>query len=760
MENPEITLSEYWRIIRKRKGTILFVLIFVMLSTVFFTKMQIPVYQSNLELKIEKRQPIAVLESQVQTSQQFLDLSSVSTNLATEIRLIKSIPVLKKVVEKMEVLPIETDKRSTAIHRISLEYQKRIAIAQIEGTDIVEISVISNDAQDAALMATAIADVYIVENIASRKRQAKTLIGYIENQLSQIKGQIVEEENELQKFKQNEKVFEVIPEVKEVLDRMTIEGTFEFEEQHLFIESELKKVNEALDKKEPTEISQMLNNDTWTENFIFIGLKRRLLELEFERFLFLIDYTEKHPSVIAKHNEIAEVKNKIAKIFKDVSNIPMTLEAEEYLAYTIKKLFAETRKDVLYRIINGFYGDTGSLSSNQMQYVRLKRNIDRLIERANKLLGQKQEVQLSIAKVIDDVVTVVSPAIVPNKPIKPNAKNNFLVSIFIGLLLGVMFCFVRESLDSSIATISDVEQELALSMLGIIPHMTREEVFGGREFAQSGEKERNVELQQARLVTITNPKSWAAESMKMLRTNLIQLMKTNNLKTILFTSSDKQEGKSTIVANIALSMAQLGRKTLLIGSNLRRPTVYKIFGLTRGPGLSDVLMGNIPWKDALRTSTDILTGGLNVDDILQMPGIDNLNILPCGRPVDNDSEIRNSKVFDSLLDELKQNYDLIIVDCSPVMAVPDAITLCDKVDGLVLVYKVGHTPKDILKRAKSNLLNAKANILGIVLNNIKTEAQVGYSAYYYRYYADTPEKKNGTLWGKWKDTFSQSNKKI
>lgn len=759
MENPEITLSEYWRIIRKRKGTILFVFVFVILSTLFFTKIQAPVYQSKLELKIEKRQPIAVLESKINASQQILDMSATEINLATEIRLITSMPVLKRVVEKMEVLPVETDKRANAIHRISLEYQKRINVEQIKGTDIVEISVISNDAQDAALMATAIADVYIVENIASRKRQAKTLVEYIDKQLTQIKGQIVEEEDQLQKFKQNEKVFEVIPEVKQVLDRMTVEGTFEFEEQHLFIGSELAKVNEALAKMEPTEISRILSDESWTENFIFIGLKRRLLELEFERFLLLIDYTEKHPSVIAKHNEIAEIKNKIAKIFKDVSNVPMTLDAEEYLAYSIKKLFAETRQEVLYRIINGFYGDTGSLSSNQLQYVRLERNIARLIEMANKLLEQKQEVKMSIAKVIDDVVTVVSPAVAPNKPIKPNTKNNFLVSIFIGLLLGVMFCFVRESLDSSIATISDVEQELDLSMLGIIPHMSREEVSKGREFIETGEKEKKIELQQARLVTITNPKSWAAESIKMLRTNLMQLMKTKNLKAILFTSSDKQEGKSTIVTNIALSMAQLGRKTLLIGSNLRRPTVYKIFGLNRGPGLSDVLMGNIAWKDALRTATDILTGGLNIDDILQMPGIDNLNILPCGRPVDNVSEILNSRAFDRLLEEVKQSYDIIIIDCSPVMAVPDAITLCDKVDGLVLVYKVGHTPKDILKRAKSNLVNAKANILGVVLNDIKTEAQVGYSAYYYRYYAEAPESKSETLWGKWKDSFNPSGNK-
>jgi len=179
MENPEITLSEYWRIIRKRKGTILFVFAFVMLSTVFFTKMQTPVYQSELELKIDSRQPIAVLDPQAQDARRGFDASSVSTTLATEIRLVKSLTVLKNVVEKMEVLPVDPDERANAIHRISLAYQKRISVEQIEGTNIVIIRVVSNDAQDAALMATAIADVYIVENVESRKRQAKTLVEYI-----------------------------------------------------------------------------------------------------------------------------------------------------------------------------------------------------------------------------------------------------------------------------------------------------------------------------------------------------------------------------------------------------------------------------------------------------------------------------------------------------------------------------------------------------------------------------------------------------
>ncbi|MBI4309261.1 MAG: AAA family ATPase, partial [Candidatus Omnitrophica bacterium] len=567
---------------------------------------------------------------------------------------------------------------------------------------------------------------------------------YIDQQLEEYRKQLAEQEAKLQKFKQNEKVFEVTANVKQTLDRLTIQGTFEFESEMVKIEAELKALQEADSTREVKSIFDKMTNEDLSNNYIFVGLKRRLLELEFDHFLLLIDYTEKHPSVLTQDKVISEVKNKIVKMLKGSSKRPPTPALEADLAMAIKKLFLETRKEVLYRIVNKFYGDSGSLSSNQVEYLGLKRNVDRLLNSYDVLIQQRDEARLNLAKVIDDVVMVVSPPEVPHRPIKPNAKVNYLVSCAVGLLMGMVLGFIKESIDSSVGTIHDVEQELNLSILGIIPHVGREYIMS-RMVEEMDEPDKKTLMQRVRLVTITNPKSWPAESYKMLRSNLMQLIKTKDLKAILFTSSDMQEGKSVTVANTAVSMAQLGKKTVLVGANMRRPTDYKIFGLGREPGLSDILMGNISWQNAINTSVDILIGGFNVDDLLQMPGIDNLNIITTGRAVDNVSELLNSKAFDQLLKELKAHFDVVIVDCSPVMAVPDAVTMCDRVDGVVLVYKVGHTSKDVLKMAKSHLLKARANLLGVVLNDIKTEAQVGYSAFSYRYYGEKPEKQEGLV---------------
>jgi len=728
---------------RKRQKTIFVVFALVMISTVIFTKLQTPVYEAVLELKIERHQPIMAAAGSGQGAAVPADETAEIDNLTTDMQLITSLPVLKKVAEKLEVLPTDPEEREKALHVFALKYRDYVTVDQIHGTDILNISTRSSDPKKAALMATAIADVYGIENINGRKKQNQALINYIDQQLEEYRKQLAQQESQLQKFNQNEKVFEVTPKVKATLDRMTIQGTFDFESEMIQIDNELKAFEDAASIAETKNIFDKMTSDD-TTNYIFIGLKRRLLELEFERFLLLIDYTDKHPAVIAQDKIIAEVKTKIVNELKASLHQPITPGLEGDLALAVKKLFLETRKEVLYRIVNKFYGDSGSLSSNQVEYLGLKRNVDRLLNSYDGLIQQRDEARLNLAKVIDDVVMVVSPAEVPQRPIKPNALINYLVSCAVGLLLGMIIAFIKESTDSSISTIHDVEQELNMSILGIIPHIGPEYILSASEEAID-EADKKLRQHRARLITITNPKSWPAESYKMLRSNLLQQMKTKNIKAILFTSSDMQEGKSLTVSNIAISMAQLGKKTVLLGANMRRPTDYKTFGISREPGLSDILMGNTTWAKAINTSVDIFIGGLGIDDLLQIPGIDNLSIITSGRAVDNVSELLNSKAFDQLIRELKANFEVVIIDCSPVMAVPDAVTICDRVDGVALIYKVGQTPKEVLKMAKSNLLKARANLLGIILNNIKTEAQVGYSAFSYRYYGEKPEKSENFI---------------
>ncbi len=738
MENPdsvnEIPLSEYWRIIKKRRVTVLLVFFAVVAATFVFTRLQIPVYTASIELKVENISPMG---SDLKAGS---GTPAAEKDMGTELRMFKSLNVLSKVVEKVEVLPVDPEQRKRVMHAKALEYQGRVRVEQIQDTTIIVIHATANTPEQAQLLVSAVADVYIMENTHGKKKQLEAVLSYINNQLEEYKKQIEATEAGLLKFKQDEKVFEVTPLIKEVLDRMTVERTFDFEGQMLMIDGDLKGVNEAVEAKKAAGTLKFMPSEQLSENFIFTGLKRRLQQLEFERFLLLIDYTEKHPAVLDQDRTITEIKMRIMSMIKAHTPEVIDVEGEADLALVLKKLFLESRREVLYRIINKYYNDGESLSSNQKDYLKGSREQERLMNAYNTLLASREEARLSLASTDNQSVSIVSAASANHEPISPKAKVNFLVSIVIGLILGVTACFLQESMDSTVSTIADVEHKLGLAVLGIIPIMKSDDSV---IILEDGIEKEVPKIDN--LVTFYEPRSSMAQSFKILRANLLQLMKNADHKAILFTSSEQQEGKSTVIANVGISMAQIGKKTVIVECNLRRPTLYKRLGLHREPGVTDILLGKVAWQDSMKGSTDILVGGLDVDKVLKMPGLDNLRIITAGHSIDNISELLNSRTFDTFIAELKEAFDVVLLDCPPVLPVPDAATMVSRVDGVVMIYKVGKTSKDMLKMAKSRLEHANARILGIVLNQIKAEEQVGASAYHFHEYVETKPKSPFSL---------------
>ncbi len=736
MENTdsnEIPLSEYWRIIRKRRLTGLAVFLTVVLATFVFTRLQTPVYEAAIELKVENVMPLgADLKSSAAGKEQ---------DFGTELMLFKSLNILSKVVEKVEVLPVEPERRKQMLHAKAIDYKNRIKVERVKDTSILTIRVTASSQEQAQLLASAVADVYIAENTHGKKRQLEAVLSYIDSQLNVYKEQLEETESVLLKFKQDEKVFEVTPGIKASLERMTVERTFDFEGQMLAIDEELKGLAETINAKKLAGTLKFMPPEQLADNFIFTGLKRRLQQLEFERFLLLIDYTEKHPAVIEKDATIAGIKTRIMEMIRTHAAQALDPAAEADMALVLKKLFLESRREVLYRIINKYYSDGESLSSNQRDYLKVTREQERLMTAYNTLLNNREDTRLSLASTDNQSVTVVSAAMAGREPISPKMKLNLLVSIVIGLILGMTACFLQESMDATVSTIADVESRLKLAVLGIIPVMKSDEMV----VVSEGGVDREVPKID-NLVTFYEPRSAMAQSFKILRANLLQVLKNSDGKVVLFTSSEQQEGKSTVIANVAISMAQLGKKTVLVECNLRRPTLFKRLGLKREPGVTDILLGKAAWKDAMNGPTDVIAGGLDVDKLLKMPGLDNLRIITAGHPIDNISEILNSRAFDAFIAALKAEFDIVLLDCPPVLPVPDAATLVSRVDGAVLIYKVGQTSRDVLRMAKARLDHANARILGIVLNQITAEEQVGASAYHFREYVETKPKGPFFLW--------------
>ena len=234
------------------------------------------------------------------------------------------------------------------------------------------------------------------------------------------------------------------------------------------------------------------------------------------------------------------------------------------------------------------------------------------------------------------------------------------------------------------------------------------------------------------LIAHFEPTSTAAEAFRNIHTNL-KLDPTQ--KTILITSSGPREGKSSIASNLAVVMAQSGLKTLLVSADLRRPSLDKVFGIKRDPGMNEYITGAAGLKEVLNGIVDIMVGEMDFDDIRKTPGLDNITIIPSGRLSYNPAEVLKSKEIKSLVEKVKNRYDILLFDAPPVLPVTDASLLAPSMDCVILVYEIGRTSREALVRTKIQLESVGAKITGVVLNHTQpeTEAIISYPYYKYRY---------------------------
>jgi capsular exopolysaccharide synthesis family protein len=232
-----------------------------------------------------------------------------------------------------------------------------------------------------------------------------------------------------------------------------------------------------------------------------------------------------------------------------------------------------------------------------------------------------------------------------------------------------------------------------------------------------------------------------AEAFRALRTNLQFLRLELKGKLFLITSSFVQEGKTLNAANLALSMAQVGNKVLLVDADLRKPLIHRIFGLSREPGITDYVLGNYRWQEITNTISDVMLGDFGIDNILKTPGMDNINVITAGTKPPNPSEILSSARFREFLIEANKVYDFIFVDTPPILPVADAAEIAPLMDAVFLVYTVGKIGRGVLKRAKTNLDNVDANVSGVILNQVKPETGPEYFKYHSQHYYG-PESDN------------------
>jgi tyrosine-protein kinase Etk/Wzc len=368
------------------------------------------------------------------------------------------------------------------------------------------------------------------------------------------------------------------------------------------------------------------------------------------------------------------------------------------------------------------------LPAEEIEYQRLAREV-RVNEDNYTFLSRKfKEAQIAEAD-RKQLAFLDSPALVPENPIRPRFQTNMAIGAAAGLMLGLLIVFLLETLDTSLGTIEEVERFVDLPVLAVIPHIRTE---GGISFLGFGRSESPIDDMRRRLVIFQPTQSSFAEAYHTLRTNVRLPLRPGGRPApiVAFTSATASEGKTLTAVNFALTSAQSGLKTLFIEADLRRPFAHMLLGMKREPGLVDAVIGGADWKTMVRGTSDFLFGELNVESLLMTPGIENFRLLPAGQAPVNPADVLGSPRFDDVLRESHANFDLVVVDCAPVMTFADALILGPRTDGVLLVHKAGRTARGALKRAKDQLLNVKTKVLGIVLNDLRAsemQPRYGYS---------------------------------
>mgnify|MGYP005835070583 CR=1 FL=1 len=278
----------------------------------------------------------------------------------------------------------------------------------------------------------------------------------------------------------------------------------------------------------------------------------------------------------------------------------------------------------------------------------------------------------------------------------PRPLRNGVLAFFLGLILGVGLAFLVEYLDDTLHTREDFEHHYGVPVIGEIPFIPPEE------------------LPPHHVIYSERPRHPAVEAYRTLRTNLQFLNHQGETRVILFTSAEPEEGKSTVMVNLGASLAEMGKRVILVEGDLRKPVLDKYFQVKEGRGLSNVLAGGLPLAAAV-----------------QETGNRNLLLLPAGVKPPNPGELVASEAMRAVFSSLREAADFVLVDSPPVLVASDAMALAPMVDGVILVARYGSSTRDSARRASELLGRVEARILGLVINNIAPAARYGYYRYYY-----------------------------
>ena len=712
----EIHLRDYLNVILKRKWTIItcFVVLVTVVTIASF-KME-PVYKATCQILIERDNPKVVKIEEVMA----IDASS-TDYYQTQYEILKSQELAERVIKRLNLYDNKEFNRKPKIglgtiiaairnfignaikniigskkeqkeyqidetNQLIKAYLARLDIKPIRKSRLVNISFEAHDPQLAAQIANTHAKLYIEQNLERKFSASKEAVNWLNKRIKEVKEKLEKSEEALRKYKQAHDLVSIdfeeshnirVQRLNELNTALMEARTKRIEKENLY--RELKRIS---DKPELIESMPAV-----VANPLIQQLKAEYIKSKADYSKLSQSYGPEHPKMIRLRSEIKELKNKIAS---EVKKIARSIETEYRVAKkqeaALNKALEEEKKKAL------------ALSEKEIQYNVLKREVEINRTLYESLLKRAKETNITEDLPVSNV-SIVDPARIPDLPFKPKKRLNILLAMVVGLTMGIGLAFFLEYLDDTIKTPEEVERYLKIPFLGYIG-----KVIIAKDNPYSPD-----------LVALKEPKSHIAEMLRNVRTNI--LFSTSNFprKALLVTSSTQGEGKTFLTINLGISLAQMGKRVVVIDADLRKTRIHRTFGLKKHPGL-----------------TEVLTGNHGLESVIQDTKVENLKIIPCGTIPPNPAELLSSEAMKDLIDRLKEQFDFVLFDSPPVMSVTDPTILANLADGVIIVIKGGETPRPPIQRALQQLSKLDTKLLGVVLNGIDFKER----KYYYKYHYD------------------------
>ncbi len=695
---------DYWQILYARKEIVIAVSLLMILTGIVITRQMPRVYAATTLIRVQHETPNIDLFTQSFTRYDPIFLR-------TQFEIIKSSPVIEQVVREMRLddeMGLAYGWKATQTAKTNFErtvklVQGKTALNIRRDTDLIEISVKLDKpdkpdgeaAKVAANVANTIAKVFLKRSQDKGKQAIEGGLEALKESLKELDRQVAKSEDDLAVFRSKHGIT-----ILSNIDSGT--STIRSEVAQLTADSNKAQMSTSLKKSKYERVVELSPNEAAASLSILIG-DNSLLPLLSDKQKLEMQVTAQrraglglqHPDVIQANAILEEISAKILERVQDIK-LGLKIDYEQ----------SQTEYDMISARLAEVTNKERELSSGvALEFENMQKNLQTLKTRKYTLEERMDREKINL-KIPTTSVEIIDEAKIPEipLPISPNFALNVTLSVVAGIFFGVVLAFFVEYLDTTIKSVDDVEKYLATSVVGIIP-------------------------QKIRALNDPSARSKHSEVYRVLRMNLKSSKKLGDGKVITFTSASAGEGKSMTSFNLAYVCAEVGEKVLLIDADLHRPRQHKIVGVENVPGLSNVIVGEATF-----------------DQAIQKTMLPNLDFLPSGR-------ISNSSVYGlmdtdemrNLLDEARRRYDRVIMDSPPMIGVSDTAQLTRLADGVALVIQHRKYPRALCKRAKDMITSMGGNLLGVILNNIN--ASHDYSSYYYEhqyyyyYYTNDAENK-------------------